>query len=75
MEKLLLNADFRRTRQRLLTEFFQSGKDNAFLELVSILGQKMTKTSGIIYYVTSSNYRSGTKLCKMIRQSELKIYQ
>ena len=35
MEKLLLNADFRRTRQRLLTEFFQSGKDNAFLELVS----------------------------------------
>jgi hypothetical protein len=34
MKKLLLNADFRRTRQRLLTAFFQSGKDNEFLELV-----------------------------------------
>ena len=41
MEKLFSHAEFRRTRQMLLTEFFQAGKDNEFLELVYLTTDAM----------------------------------
>ena len=34
IEKLFLHDEFRRTRERLFREFFESGKDGEFLELV-----------------------------------------